>query len=94
MKASGDISTRLLLPHKRGLLSYLYLPCSAIDLISGELFYIEAKGMPTPEWKLKLNLIKEFLPHRVEIYEGHYGRPSGPLIILSDAYKQLGRVSG
>lgn len=41
----------------------------------GVLVFAEAKGMETPEWKLKKKLWIHFVPHNLEIWRGSYSRP-------------------
>lgn len=37
--------------------------------------YAEAKGFPTPEWKIKLKLWRKLKPGRLEIWGGSYAKP-------------------
>lgn len=42
---------------------------------SGETRYVEAKGVETSDYKLKLKLWRSNPPYALEIYKGHYSRP-------------------
>lgn len=48
---------------------------SYFDLSSKELVYVEAKGLETDVYKLKLKLWLAKRPYRLEIYKGSYRRP-------------------
>ena len=43
---------------------------SAWDNKLNEMVYFEAKGFETPEWRLKLNLYKNYGPCKLRIYRG------------------------
>ncbi len=45
------------------------------DPITGINFWVEAKGMETPEWRLKLKLWRFYGPGKLEIYKGSHLRP-------------------
>lgn len=48
---------------------------SFLDLKTGQTNYVEAKGMPTAEYKLKLKLWRANPPADLEIWGGDYKRP-------------------
>ena len=45
------------------------------DKRTGEVFYVEAKGFETPEWRIKRRLWMYYGPGRLEIYKGSHTRP-------------------
>ena len=47
---------------------------SAIDTETGELFYIEAKGVEDATYKLKIKLYRKIAPARLVIYKGTHKR--------------------
>lgn len=50
----------------------VYIPDFLIeDVVSGEKIWVEAKGIETPEWKLKKRLWKHYGPGRLQIYRAH-----------------------
>lgn len=51
-----------------------YIP-DFLCIDKGEKFWVEAKGMETPEWRLKLKLWRVYGPGRLEIYKGSHLRP-------------------
>lgn len=48
---------------------------SAVEVPSGEIVYIEAKGFETNDYKLKLKLWKFKPPAKLIIYKGDFRRP-------------------
>ena len=42
------------------------------DIPDGSTIYVEAKGMPTPEWKLKARLWEHYGPAPLEVWMGTY----------------------
>lgn len=48
---------------------------SAVDCATGELFFAEAKGFPTQEYKMKLKLWPECRTEKLEIWGGSYKKP-------------------
>lgn len=44
-------------------------------LPTGEIYFVEAKGMPTQEWLIKLKLYRVYGPAPLYIYEGTYKKP-------------------
>lgn len=54
----------------------VYIPDFKCKLIeTGEVFWVEAKGHETPEWKLKKRLWQVYGPGRLEIWKGTHVRP-------------------
>lgn len=51
------------------------LDFSAIDVKTEKLFYIEAKGIETSDFKLKLKMWRMLKPAPLEIWRGNYSRP-------------------
>lgn len=45
------------------------------DARTAEVFWVEAKGKETAEWRLKRNLWHHFGPGKLEIYKGTHDRP-------------------
>lgn len=52
------------------------LDFSFIENSTKQIVYVEAKGIPTGEYKLKLKLWRKNPPGPLEIYMGHYSKPS------------------
>ena len=48
---------------------------SYIDPKTEELCYVEAKGVATGEYRLKLKLYKHFIENKLTIYGGDYRKP-------------------
>lgn len=62
----------------------IYLTDSRIQYIAdfevlnewtGEVYYIEAKGMETPSWRIKRKLWIKYGAGSLEIWKGHYEKP-------------------
>lgn len=54
----------------------LYKPDFAYtDCATGETIYVEAKGMDTQTWRIKLRLWKFYGPGTLEIWRGSYNKP-------------------
>ncbi len=45
------------------------------DLKKNEIFYVEAKGFPTPDWKIKKKLWSFYGPAPLQIWKGTHSRP-------------------
>lgn len=45
------------------------------DLKTGEIFWIEAKGFETPEWRIKRRLWQHYGPGKLEIWMGDWRKP-------------------
>lgn len=46
-----------------------------LDLFTQDTFYVECKGFETPEWRLKLRLIRAHFPYKVEIWKVNSNGP-------------------
>ncbi len=46
------------------------------DLKTNEIFFVEAKGFQTPDWKIKKKLWAHYGPAPLEIWHGNYMRPT------------------
>jgi predicted nuclease of restriction endonuclease-like RecB superfamily len=56
--------------------SIIYVPDFVCrNLRSGHLFYVEAKGFATPDWKIKKKLWSVYGPAPLQIWRGTYARP-------------------
>lgn len=53
-----------------------------LDLLTNEIIFIECKGFETPEWRLKLKIIRARFPFKVEIWKGSYKKPYLDEIII------------
>lgn len=55
----------------------LYIPdFKCLDLRSNEIFFVEAKGFETTDWKLKKRLWLHYGPAILQIWKGSFKRPS------------------
>lgn len=52
------------------------------NLKTGELYWVEAKGFETPEWKLKLRLWRYYGPGPLHIYKGTHRCPVLTSIVI------------
>lgn len=46
-----------------------------LDKSTGDIFWVEAKGMQTAAWRIKLKLWRSMGPGRLELYKGTHARP-------------------
>jgi len=54
----------------------LYKPdFECLDLTTGKIFYVEAKGFETIVWRIKYRLWPHFVDADLHIYKGTHGRP-------------------
>lgn len=54
----------------------LYIPdFKCVYKKNNEIFWVEAKGIETPEWRIKLRLWRHYGPGKLEIYKGTHIRP-------------------
>lgn len=54
----------------------LYIPdFKCLDLQTNEIFFVEAKGFETPDWKIKKRLWEKYGPASLHIWRGTYSRP-------------------
>jgi hypothetical protein len=54
----------------------VYIPDFKFEIVAtGAIQFCEAKGLPTPEWKLKLRLWRHYGPGPLEIWMGSHTRP-------------------
>lgn len=55
----------------------LYIPdFKCLDLRSNEVFFVEAKGQETTDWKIKKCLWEHYGPATLHIWKGTFKRPS------------------
>lgn len=59
------------------------------DLVKKEIIWIEAKGMETTDWKIKLNLWRAGGPGRLFVYMGEWSRPKLTEIITPESPRSL-----
>lgn len=74
----------------------IYIPdFECVDVASGAIFYVEAKGFESPRWPTVKKLWKFFGPGRLEIWKGTYKNPKLVETIIpkteSDACMMCGR---
>ncbi len=68
----------------------VYIPDFQCEHIAtGEVFYVEAKGSETPEWKLKKRLWKVYGPGRLEIWKGTHVKPRFVENVIPQPVKEL-----
>lgn len=60
---------------------------AALDIASGKEFYIEAKGMETDSWRIKLRLWRFYGPGRLEIWRGDWKNPKLSEVVIPGLYK-------
>lgn len=65
----------------------LYIPDFKCQAPDGMIFWVEAKGFVTPEWRLKRRLWEFYGPGDLWVYEGSYLRPSRIEIVKNKAQK-------
>lgn len=54
----------------------LYIPdFKCINVKTNEIFFVEAKGFETPDWKIKKKLWEKYGPASLHIWRGTYRRP-------------------
>lgn len=54
----------------------LYIPdFKCMNLRTNEVFFVEAKGFETPDWKIKKRLWEKYGPAPLHIWRGTYSRP-------------------
>lgn len=55
----------------------LYIPdFKCVDLKNNSVFFVEAKGFETPDWKIKKRLWEKYGPAPLHIWRGTYRRPT------------------
>lgn len=59
---------------------------SYVDAKTGETVFVEAKGMETGEYKLKLKMWRANPPAKLEIWKGNYNKPI--LVETIDAFQR------
>lgn len=73
----------------------LYIPdFKCLNLKTNEIFFVEAKGFETPDWKIKRRLWEKYGPATLHIWRGTYRRPVLVKIVQVNINSFVNRISG
>ncbi len=73
----------------------LYIPdFKCVNVKTNEIFFVEAKGFETPDWKIKKKLWEVYGPASLHIWRGTYRRPVLVEILTANLTPNVNKNSG
>lgn len=73
----------------------LYIPdFKCVNLETNEVFFVEAKGFETPDWKIKKRLWEKYGPASLHIWRGTYSRPVFDKILTINLTTNINKNNG